>query len=53
MGEVKTIPARSEVRKEDTWALEDMYVDKQAWEEDFAKAKEIAEQAASYAGKLG
>lgn len=53
MGEVKTIPARSEVRKEDTWALEDMYADRQAWEEDFAKAKEIAEQAASYAGKLG
>ena len=53
MGEVKTAPARSEVRKEDTWALEDMYADRQAWETAFAGAKELAEQAASYAGKLG
>ena len=53
MGEVKTVPARSEVRKEDTWALEDMYADRQAWETAFAGAKELAEQAASYAGKLG
>lgn len=53
MSEVKTIPARSEVRKEDTWALEDMYADRQAWEAAFAKAKEMAAQAASYAGRLG
>lgn len=53
MGEGKKIPARSEVRKEDTWALEDMYADRQAWEEDFAGARKMAEQAADYAGKLG
>ena len=51
MEENQKIPMRSQVKKEDTWAIEDMY----ATVEDlyFAAAKKVAEEAAEYAGRLG
>ena len=44
---------RSQVKKEDTWAIEDMYATVEDWEKDFAAAKKVAEEAAEYAGRLG
>ena len=34
----KKIPKRSEVRKEDTWATEDIFESDAAWEKAFAEA---------------
>ena len=53
MSELKKIPARSEVPVEDTWAIEDMYTDKNAWEADVEKVKTMADELTRYAGKLG
>ena len=53
MGEIKTIPARNEVPKENTWALEDMYASKSLWEDDIKKASKMADEAASFCGKVG
>lgn len=52
MAENKKIPARSEVAEENTWALEDMYATVQDWEADLEKAKAIAQEAASFSGRL-
>ncbi|MCI8282651.1 MAG: oligoendopeptidase F [Lachnospiraceae bacterium] len=43
----KELPNRSEVRKEDTWAIEDMYGSLSAWEGDIRRAQDLAEQARS------
>lgn len=40
----KELPKRSEVRKEDTWAIEDMYATLESWEADVKKAQELATQ---------
>ena len=53
MEEIKKIPLRSEVAKEDTWATEDMYVSDEAWEAELATLAADQEKAVSYAGKLG
>ena len=53
MEENQKIPMRSQVKKEDTWAIEDMYATVEDWEKDFAAAKKVAEEAAEYAGRLG
>ena len=53
MEENQKIPMRSQVKKEDTWAIEDMYATVEDWEKDFATAKKVAEEAAEYAGRLG
>lgn len=39
----KELPKRSEVKVEDTWALEDMYASVEAWEADMKKAEELAD----------
>ena len=46
MEENQKIPMRSQVKKEDTWAIEDMYATVEDWEKDFAAAKKVAEEAA-------
>ena len=51
--ENQKIPMRSQVKKEDTWAIEDMYATVEDWEKDFAAAKKVTEEAAEYAGRLG
>ncbi|MDO4291644.1 MAG: oligoendopeptidase F [Eubacteriales bacterium] len=53
MSNTEKIPARSQVKKEDTWALEDMYASRQDWEADCEKARQLADEAAGYAGKVG
>ena len=53
MNEMKTIPARSEVPVEHTWAIEDMYATKADWEKDIESTKQLAQKAASYEGMLG
>lgn len=52
MAEMKKVPARSEVAKENTWALEDMYATVQDWEKDLEQAKKLAGEAAALSGSL-
>lgn len=49
----KELPKRSEVRVEDTWRLEDMYVNKAAWEKDLEKSKKLGEEVVKFEGKVG
>jgi len=49
---MKKIPKRSEVRKEDTWATEDLFASDAAWEEAFASVAEIPAKILSYKGRL-
>ena len=53
MEEIKKIPQRSELAKEDTWATEDMYASDEAWEEELATIAADQAEAVSFAGKLG
>ena len=43
----KELPKRSEVRLEDTWAIEDMYASLKEWEADIKKAQKMAEEVES------
>lgn len=47
------LPKRSEVAKERTWNLEDIYPDVQAFEEDMKRGLALADEIAGYEGKLG
>ncbi len=47
------IPKRSEVKKEDTWATEDIFPSDQAWEDAYAQMKEVPEQVSALRGTLG
>lgn len=47
-----TIKKRSEVELKDTWATEDLYINDDAWKNDFELAKKMVENVASYKGKL-
>ena len=49
----KELPKRSEVSKEFTWAVEDLYPSVEAWKEDIAKAQGYSDEVAAYAGKVG
>lgn len=49
----KELPKRSEVKLENTWKVEDMYANLDAWKADLEKVKELAEQLVAYQGKLG
>lgn len=46
------IPQRQEVPAEHKWSIEDLYPTDEAWEQDFAAAKKMPEQIASYKGLL-
>ena len=46
------LPKRSEVPEELTWRLEDIFPDTDAWEEELKEACALAEQTASFEGKL-
>lgn len=50
---VKKLPARSEIKKEDTWRLEDIFETDQAWEQEFAEIKAALPKLAEFKGKLG
>ena len=47
------IRQRHEIPVEDTWALEDMYVNDEAWEAELATLAEYQAVLAAFAGKLG
>ena len=49
----KELPKRSEVKVENTWKVEDMYANLDAWKADVEKVKELTEQLAAYQGKMG
>lgn len=46
------IPQRQDVPAEHKWSIEDLYPTDEAWEQDFAAAKKMPEQIASYKGLL-
>ena len=46
------LPKRSEVPEELTWRLEDIFPDTDAWEKELKEACALAEQTASFEGKL-
>lgn len=48
----KALPSRSEVRLEDTWRLEDIYVTDEAWEAEFKEVKASISKASEFEGKL-
>lgn len=47
------IPKRSEVKKENTWATEDIFPSDQAWAEEYEALKALPAQAAALKGTLG
>ena len=47
------IPKRSEVAKENTWALEDIFPTDEAWEAALEEFKKLPERVAAYKGRLG
>ena len=47
------IPKRSEVAKENTWALEDIFPTDEAWEAALEELKKLPERIVSYKGRLG
>ena len=53
MEEIKRIPERSEIAKEDTWATEDLFVSDEAWEAELATVAADQQALASFAGRLG
>ncbi len=48
----KIIPERSEVRVEDTWDLNALYVSKEAWEKDLAEIGSVTKQIAGMQGRV-
>jgi oligoendopeptidase F len=46
------VPVRSEVPPENTWKLEDLFPNQQAWDEEYAKVKQQLGDMANYQGKL-
>ncbi len=53
MATQKKIPKRSEVEKQYTWALEDMFATDELWEESFNSSRGYLEKLAAYEGHLG
>ena len=49
----KELPKRSEVKIENTWKVEDMYANLDAWKADIEKVKELTEKLTAYQGKMG
>ena len=49
----KSLPARKEISVEDTWRLEDIFANDNAWEEEFQEVKAMIPSIAEYQGKLG
>lgn len=49
---MSTLPKRSEVKTENTWKLEDIFPDQQAWDKSFGELKELKSKVSEYEGKL-
>ncbi|MBQ9167478.1 MAG: oligoendopeptidase F [Oscillospiraceae bacterium] len=52
MAEIKKIPQRSEIPVEDTWAVEDLYPNDEAWELELKSMETDKALLASFAGRL-
>jgi len=52
MAQSNTLPKRSEVEKQYTWAIEDLFATDELWEEEYNQIKELLPKAESYKGKL-
>ena len=52
MEQVNVFDQRSEIPKEDTWAIEDLFADDQAWEQELATLAEDQQELAAFAGHL-
>ena len=46
------IPQRNEISVEHKWSLDDLYMSTQAWQSDLSRLNEMADESASYAGKI-
>ncbi len=53
MTKIVRLPARSQVKPENTWDLSSLYADDAAWERDFKKLSSLIEGYAKFQGKLG
>ena len=52
MEQVKKIPARSEIPAEDKWAIEDLFVSDEAWEQELTTLEQASAAMAAYEGRL-
>ena len=52
MSEYKKIPSREEISMEDKWAIEDLYLSDDAWEEACCALASDIEKMAAYEGTL-
>lgn len=52
MEQVKKIPARSEIPAEDKWAIEDLFVSDEAWEQELTTLEQASATMAAYEGRL-
>jgi oligoendopeptidase F len=52
MAENKKLPKRNEVDKALTWAIEDLYISDEQWQQEFEKVKSMLPQVAEYQGRL-
>ena len=52
MEDLTTVRKRSDIPLEDTWAIEDLYKNDEAWEKDLAALEEAGKALAGYEGKL-
>ena len=50
---VNKLPARSEIKVEDTWRLEDIFASDDAWEKEFQEVKALIPNVKDFQGKLG
>ncbi len=53
MSNISRIPKRSEIAKEDTWAVEDLFPSDEAWEQELAAVTEEGKKLTAFAGRLG
>ena len=52
MGNMNEIRQRSQIPEEDTWAIEDLYADDQAWEQELATLEADQKELAAFEGRL-
>ena len=49
----KQLPLRNEIAREDTWNMDDIYLNDDAWNEDYKKVEEMLDGFLEFKGKLG
>lgn len=53
MSEDNRLPKRNEVKKEYTWAIEDLFASDEDWKAEYEKVRVLTEKALQYKGRLG